>query len=115
MSETLDSSIVDDSVNVEKTIEADSVETAENEKSERLTRLPMARIRTLIKADQDVSIASLESVFLITKATELFIETLAKEMHKVTQGQKRKTVYKKDMDSVIEVLDEYSFLEGALE
>jgi len=38
------------------------------EKSEKLTKLPLARIRTLIKADQDVAIASQESVFLIAKA-----------------------------------------------
>ncbi|CAK8685532.1 unnamed protein product [Clavelina lepadiformis] len=41
----------------------------ETEKCERLTRLPIARIRTLVKADDDVSIASQESIFLITKAT----------------------------------------------
>ena len=87
----------------------------ESEKSERLTQLPLARIRTLIKADQDVTIASQESVFLIAKATELFVETVAKEMHRVTHGQKRKTIYRKDMDAVIETMDEYAFLEGALD
>ena len=108
MSEDAETPLAGDTLNT-------ASEITENEKSERLTRLPIARIRTLIKADQDVTIASQESVFLIAKATELFIETLAKEMHRVTQGQKRKTVHKKDMDSVIEMLDEYAFLEGALD
>lgn len=47
----------------------EDADTGEAEKSEKLTRLPIARIRTLIKADQDVTIASQESVFLIAKAT----------------------------------------------
>ena len=112
--------LVIESIDPETTINPDKstdeqVEQNENEKSERLTRLPLARIKTLIKADQDVTIASLESVFLITKATELFIETIAKEMHRITQGQKRKTIYRKDMDAVIEMMDEYAFLEGVLD
>lgn len=57
---------------VEETIIHDS-ELLENnqpeEKSERLCKLPISRVRTIIKADQDVSIASQESVFLISKAT----------------------------------------------
>uniref|UniRef100_H2ZN87 Transcription factor CBF/NF-Y/archaeal histone domain-containing protein n=1 Tax=Ciona savignyi TaxID=51511 RepID=H2ZN87_CIOSA len=84
----------------------------ETEKSERATKLPLARIRTLIKADPHVTIASQESVFLIAKSTELFIDSLAKNMYKITQQQKRKTMYKKDLETVIEILDEFAFLEG---
>jgi DNA polymerase epsilon subunit 4 len=87
----------------------------ESEKSERLTRLPIARIRTLVKADQDISLATQGSIFLITKCTELFIEYLAKETHKKTVASKRKTMQKADLDSVIDVMDEFSFLEGILD
>ena len=105
----------ENAVNEEKNNNNEHVEQAETEKNERLTRLPLARIRTLVKADQDVTIASQESVFLITKATELFIETVAKEMHRVTLQQKRKTIYRRDIDAVIEAMDEYAFLEGVLD
>lgn len=35
----------------------------------RLAKLPLARIKALMKADPDVSLASQESVFIIAKAT----------------------------------------------
>lgn len=35
----------------------------------RLAKLPLSRIKTLMKADPDVSLASQESVFIIAKAT----------------------------------------------
>ncbi|XP_039270293.1 DNA polymerase epsilon subunit 4-like [Styela clava] len=87
----------------------------DGEKSEKLCRLPIARIKTLIKADQDVNIASQESVFLIAKATELFIEQLSRDVYRVTQGNKRKTIQKKDLDMVLEINDELAFLEGTLD
>jgi len=92
-----------------------STDSHDPEKSERLTRLPIARIRTLVKADQDIALATQESIFLITKCTELFIEYLAKETHKKTLASKRKTMQKADLDSVIDVMDEFSFLEGILD
>ena len=39
------------------------------EKTEKLVQLPIARIRNIMKMDQEVHIASQEAVFLITKAT----------------------------------------------
>uniref|UniRef100_F7BPT5 Transcription factor CBF/NF-Y/archaeal histone domain-containing protein n=2 Tax=Ciona intestinalis TaxID=7719 RepID=F7BPT5_CIOIN len=75
----------------------------------------MARIRTLIKVDPHVTIASQESVFLIAKATELFVDSLAKNMYRITQQQKRKTIQKKDLEAVIEVMDEFAFLDGTTE
>ena len=35
----------------------------------RVSKLPLARIKALMKADPDVSLASQESVFIIAKAT----------------------------------------------
>lgn len=87
----------------------------DTEKTGKLCRLPFARIRTLIKADQDVNIASQESVFLIAKATELFIEHLTRDVYKITQGNKRKTIQKKDLDMVLEINEELAFLEGTLD
>lgn len=86
-----------------------------NEKSEKLNKLPLARIKTLVKADPDVSIASQESVFLISKATELFIEYLTKDVYRITQSSKRKTIQRKDLDVIIETNEELAFLEGTLD
>lgn len=85
------------------------------EKSEKLSKLPLARIRTIIKADPDVAIASQESVFLISKATELFIDRLTKDIYRVTQANKRKTIQRKDFDIVTDTCEELAFLEGAID
>lgn len=81
----------------------------------RTTRLPMARIKNIIKMDPDVSIVSGDAVFLVTKATELFLETIAKETYAYTASNKRKTIAKKDLDLVINKVDCLCFLEGAMD
>ena len=40
--------------------------------------LPMTRVKTIMKSSPDVETVSQESLFLITKATELFIMYLTK-------------------------------------
>ncbi|CAM4680545.1 unnamed protein product [Lepidochelys olivacea] len=78
----------------------------------RLARLPLARVKALVKADPDVSLASQEAVFVLARATELFVETIAKDAYVYAQQGKRKTLQRKDLDNAIEVIDEFAFLEG---
>ncbi|XP_073179967.1 DNA polymerase epsilon subunit 4 isoform X2 [Lepidochelys kempii] len=65
----------------------------------RLARLPLARVKALVKADPD----------------ELFVETIAKDAYVYAQQGKRKTLQRKDLDNAIEVIDEFAFLEGTLD
>nr|XP_057929794.1 DNA polymerase epsilon subunit 4 isoform X2 [Doryrhamphus excisus] len=81
----------------------------------RLSKLPLARIKALMKTDPDVSLASQESVFIIAKATELFVEMIAKDALVYAQQGKRKTLQRKDLDNAIEAVDEFAFLEGTLD
>lgn len=81
----------------------------------RLLRLPLARVKHIMKLDPDVSIISQESAMLITKATELFIESLAREAFVHTAQAKKKTVQKRDIDAAISSVDALMFLEGAME
>ncbi|XP_042273516.1 DNA polymerase epsilon subunit 4 [Thunnus albacares] len=81
----------------------------------RLSKLPLARIKALMKTDPDVSLASQESVFIIAKATELFVEMIAKDALVYAQQGKRKTLQRKDLDNAIEAIDEFAFLEGTLD
>ncbi|XP_028856062.1 uncharacterized protein LOC114801837 [Denticeps clupeoides] len=78
----------------------------------RLAKLPLTRIKALMKADPDVTLASQESVFIIAKATELFVEMIAKDALVYAQQGKRKTLQRKDLDNAIEAIDEFAFLEG---
>ncbi|XP_075632756.1 DNA polymerase epsilon subunit 4 [Balearica regulorum gibbericeps] len=83
--------------------------------SVRLARLPLARVKALVKADPDVSLASQEAVFVLARATELFVETIAKDAYVYAQQGKRKTLQRKDLDNAIEAIDEFAFLEGTLD
>ncbi|XP_053319614.1 DNA polymerase epsilon subunit 4 [Spea bombifrons] len=78
-------------------------------------RLPLSRVKALMKADPDVSLASQESVFITSKATELFIETIAKDAYVYALRGKRKTLQRKDLDNAIDATDEFAFLEGTLD
>ncbi|XP_016431023.1 DNA polymerase epsilon subunit 4 [Sinocyclocheilus rhinocerous] len=88
---------------------------AQQQQQHRLAKLPLSRIKTLMKADPDVSLASQESVFIIAKATELFVEMIAKDALVYAQQGKRKTLQRKDLDNAIEAIDEFAFLEGTLD
>ncbi|XP_014455269.2 DNA polymerase epsilon subunit 4 [Alligator mississippiensis] len=81
----------------------------------RLARLPLARVKALVKADPDVTLASQEAVFVLARAAELFVETIAKDAYVYAQQGKRKTLQRKDLDNAIEAIDEFAFLEGTLD
>ncbi|XP_005989930.1 DNA polymerase epsilon subunit 4 [Latimeria chalumnae] len=82
---------------------------------QRLAKLPLSRVKALIKADPDVTLASQESVFILAKAAELFVETIAKDAYIYAQQGKRKTLQRKDLDNAIDAIDEFAFLEGTLD
>lgn len=67
-----------------------------------------------MKADPDVSLITGECTFLVTKATELFIESLAREAFLHTAQSKKKTVQKRDVDAAIENVESLMFLEGMM-
>lgn len=94
--------------------ESDSVPQPEEELKEKLVRLPLTRVRTIVKMDSDVNLVNQEAIFLITKSTELFIESMAREAYKYTSQSKKKTVQKQDVQSVIDNVDSLAFLEGAM-
>ena len=79
---------------------------------ERATRLPVSRIKTIMRFDPDVNIISQEAGYLVTKATEAFVEAFALAAHQSTLTQKRKTLQKKDIDTAIMATDRLCFLDG---
>ena len=59
--------------------------------------LPLARVRRLVKMDPEVKLIAGDAVFLITKATELFIAALAHDAHTTTKTQARGTLTYADL------------------
>ncbi|RMX48503.1 hypothetical protein pdam_00008483 [Pocillopora damicornis] len=89
--------------------------TQDEDQRTRLTQFPQTRIRNMMKIDPDLHLANRESVFLLTRAAELFVDHVAKEAYKRTIMGKRKTIQKKDLDTVVDENDEMAFLEGTLD
>lgn len=80
----------------------------------RLVQLPIARVKHIMKVDPDVSLITGECSYLVSKATELFIESLAREAYLHTAQAKKKTVQKRDVDAAIENVESLIFLEGMM-
>ncbi|KAF7399280.1 hypothetical protein HZH68_007872 [Vespula germanica] len=95
--------------------ETDTALQADEEQREKLVRLPIGRVRNIIKMDPDVNLVNQEAVFLIAKSTELFIDSLAKEAYKYTVQTKKKTIQKRDIENAINNVDALVFLEEMLE
>ena len=85
------------------------------EPQEKLTKLPIARIKNIIKLDPDVKKSSTEATFLITKSVELFVESLAWEAHRYTEQNRKKTMAKMDVEKAIDGVDALAFLDDAIE
>uniref|UniRef100_A0A8C9FBS7 DNA polymerase epsilon 4, accessory subunit n=1 Tax=Pavo cristatus TaxID=9049 RepID=A0A8C9FBS7_PAVCR len=76
----------------------------------RAARLPLSRVKALVKADPDVSLASQEAVFVLARAAELFVETIAKDAFVYAQQGKRKTLQRKDLGMMLCWFSLFSFL-----
>ncbi|KAK6189106.1 hypothetical protein SNE40_005146 [Patella caerulea] len=116
--EDVEEIVNNDNNNEEKVVEESQVQGSdvqEQSSGDRLIRLPITRIKHIIKTDPDVNLASSEAVVALTKAAELFIQMVAKDAVEKTLNNKRKTLQRKDLDIVLETRDSYTFLEGALD
>ncbi|CAH0388622.1 unnamed protein product [Bemisia tabaci] len=85
------------------------------DKVEKITQLPLSKMKQIMKLDPEVSLVSQEAAFLITKATELFINFTAKECYSFTLSKKKKTVMIQDLNSAVDSDGPLFFLQGCLE
>ncbi|XP_028405921.1 chromatin accessibility complex protein 1-like [Dendronephthya gigantea] len=74
----------------------------------KLVNLPLARIKTIMKSSPEMNHAGQESIFMVAKATELFVEYLAKEAHK--KGGKKPEVSYKSLAKIVDEQDCLQFL-----
>uniref|UniRef100_A0AAG5DGY2 Transcription factor CBF/NF-Y/archaeal histone domain-containing protein n=1 Tax=Anopheles atroparvus TaxID=41427 RepID=A0AAG5DGY2_ANOAO len=81
---------------------------------ERLAQFPFARVKQIMKLDPDVGIVSAEAIFVVTKAAELFLQTLAKDASSHTLTSKKKTMAARDVELAIDSVDALMFLEGMM-
>ncbi|KAI0699938.1 histone-fold-containing protein [Cerioporus squamosus] len=76
--------------------------------------LPHARVQKIMKADKDLVMVQREAAFLISCATEEFIQRIAEAAQRVAEREKRTTVQAKDLVASVRRADELAFLEELL-
>ncbi|KAK1387921.1 Nuclear transcription factor Y subunit C-9 [Heracleum sosnowskyi] len=72
--------------------------------------LPLARIKKIMKADEDVRMISSEAPVVFAKACEMFVMELTKRSWLHTEENKRRTLQKNDIAAAISKTDVYDFL-----
>ncbi|KAK4484938.1 hypothetical protein RD792_007543 [Penstemon davidsonii] len=72
--------------------------------------LPLARIKKIMKADEDVKMISAEAPVLFAKACEMFILELTLRSWIHTEENKRRTLQKNDIAAAISRTDVFDFL-----
>ncbi|XP_015171336.1 PREDICTED: DNA polymerase epsilon subunit 4-like [Polistes dominula] len=114
--ETDESNIIVDPESLQDSIEeTDTNLQVDDEQREKLVRIPIGRVKNIMKMDPEVHFVNQEAVFLIAKSTELFIDSLAKEAYKYTVQTKKRTLQKRDIENAINNVDALVFLEEMLE
>ncbi|GJQ75957.1 hypothetical protein Trydic_g18012 [Trypoxylus dichotomus] len=99
----------------ENTIETVTISKKNTVERNKLTELPLSKIKSIMKMDPDCHLISKEALFLTTKATELFLQAIGKETLRYTQMGKRKMMVKRDLDNAINNVSSLCFLDGTLE
>eukprot|EP00345_Euplotes_harpa_P016796 CAMPEP_0168338864 /NCGR_PEP_ID=MMETSP0213-20121227/13114_1 /TAXON_ID=151035 /ORGANISM="Euplotes harpa, Strain FSP1.4" /LENGTH=224 /DNA_ID=CAMNT_0008344775 /DNA_START=47 /DNA_END=721 /DNA_ORIENTATION=+ len=77
-------------------------------------KLPLARVKKIMKADEDVKMISAEAPVLFAKACEMFIIELTHRSYYHTIENKRKTLQRSDIAQTIASTDIYDFLQDII-
>ncbi|XP_050356381.1 nuclear transcription factor Y subunit gamma-like isoform X2 [Nymphalis io] len=72
--------------------------------------LPLARIKKIMKLDEEVKMISAEAPVLFAKAAEIFIHELTLRAWSHTEDNKRRTLQRNDIATAITKSDQFDFL-----
>lgn len=77
---------------------------------EKPVKLPVARIKRIVKQDGDVAAISTPAVYSVAAATELFVKYFTQQAYMRASAEKRKRMTYKDFSNSVEQLDQLQFL-----
>jgi DNA polymerase epsilon subunit 4 len=80
------------------------------------TQLPLTRVKKIIAMDPDITICSNNAAFVITLATEMFVQYLTGEAQNMTKLERkpRRNIQYKDMANAVTHQDNLEFLEDII-
>lgn len=76
-----------------------------------LIRLPFAKVKNIIKMDNDIKIGQKNGYFVLGKLTELFLQDLAENAYAICKNSKRKTISLDDIHTAIKRSEKFSFID----
>merc|ERR1711865_1365862 len=88
----------------------DKVKEIETNTDFKTQQLPLARIKKIMKSDEDVRMISAEAPVVFAQSCELFIMELTSRAWAITEENKRRTLQKSDVAQAIQQGDFYDFL-----
>jgi histone H3/H4 len=91
-----------------RTLGSEKVQTEQDFKNH--NDLPLARIKRIMKSDEDVRMISAEAPVLFAKACEMFILEMTLRSWNYSENNKRKTLLKEDVKEAIQRTDIFDFL-----
>ncbi|KAL2133316.1 hypothetical protein VTI74DRAFT_2546 [Chaetomium olivicolor] len=80
------------------------------------TQLPLTRVKKIIAADQDIAVCSNNAAFVITLATEMFVQYLTEKAQDMTKLERkvRRNLQYKDFANAVTHHDNLEFLEDMI-
>lgn len=72
--------------------------------------LPLSRVKTIMKQDPNVGNITLDGVYAVTVATQLFLELLTMEAHQFSMQEGRKGISYRDVSNAVNDIHEFEFL-----
>ena len=95
-----------------QTIEMEALNIGTEQDFKNHNDLPLARIKRIMKSDEDVRMISAEAPVLFAKACEIFILELSIRAWGAAEKCKRRTLQKEDIEEAIKNTDIFDFLVG---
>lgn len=94
----------------EQNLEMNALEVGTEQDFKNHNDLPLARIKRIMKSDEDVRMISAEAPVLFAKACEMFILELSLRANAAAEKSKRRTLQKEDVEAAIERCKVFDFL-----
>ncbi|MCJ1378537.1 hypothetical protein MMC17_001636 [Xylographa soralifera] len=78
--------------------------------------LPLARVKKILQADEEIGPVSNNAAFVITLATEMFVRYLAEQAHNVAKSESkpRRSIQYRDVANAVARLDNLEFLSDVI-
>lgn len=113
LGESLDNNINrDQTASLDKILHMQKLEIEQMDAQElKVHQLPLARVKKIMKSDEDVRMISAESPAVFAKACELFIIELTHRSWAHTEEAKRRTLQRNDIEACINKTDIFDFLQ----